>query len=115
MKSDTKNSDLVQVLTSLKKSEEFLYLRNKKVIHIKKKIKKITFSLLFCLHETSKNKNVIGNIIHNSSEVILLLQENCMTHIFVNPVRSLFSISVAFVLRTSFLARLFISSIFITI
>ena len=30
MKSDANNSDLVQVLTSLKKSEEFLFLRRKK-------------------------------------------------------------------------------------
>ena len=37
MKSNAKNSDLVQLLTSLKKSEEFLYLRNTKVIHIKKR------------------------------------------------------------------------------
>ena len=30
MKSDANNSDMVQVLTSLKKSEEFLFLRRKK-------------------------------------------------------------------------------------
>ena len=37
MNSDVENPDLVQVLTSLKKSEEFLFLRNKKVTHQKKK------------------------------------------------------------------------------
>ena len=36
MNSDAKKSDLVQVLTSLKKSEEVLYVRNEKVIHIEK-------------------------------------------------------------------------------
>ena len=75
MNSDAKNSDLIQVLTSLKKSEEFSYLRNKKVIHIKKKGKTFTLSSIFCLHQTSKNKKVTGDIIHNSSEVILLLLE----------------------------------------
>ena len=75
MNSVGKNSVLLQVLTSLKKSEEFLYLRNKKVIHIKKKGKIFTLSSLFCLHQTSKNKKVTGAIIHNSSEVILLLLE----------------------------------------
>ena len=72
MNSNVKNSDLVQVLTSLKKSEEFLYLRNTKVIQIKKRRKNFTFLSHFCLHETSKNKKVTGKIIHNSSEVILL-------------------------------------------
>ena len=72
MKSNAKNSDLVQVLTSLKKSDEFLYLRNTKVMHIKKKRNIFTFLSHFCLHQTSKNKKVTGNIIHNLSEVILL-------------------------------------------
>ena len=72
MNSDAKNSDLVQVLTLLKKSEEFLFLRNKKVIHIKKIRTFFTFLSLFCLLQTSKNKNLNGNIIHNSSEVVLL-------------------------------------------
>ena len=72
MKSNAKNSDLVQVLTSLKKSEEFLYLRNIKVIRIKKTRKTFTFLSHFCLQQTSKNKNVTGKIINNSSEVILL-------------------------------------------
>ena len=72
MNSDAKNSDVAQVLTLLKESEEFLFLRNKKVIHIKKRRKLFTFLSLFCLHQTSKNKKVTGNIIHNSSEVILL-------------------------------------------
>ena len=72
MNSDAKNSDLVQALTSLKKSEEFLLLRNKKVIHFKKRRKIFTFLSLLCLHQTSKNKKVAGNIIHNSSEVVLL-------------------------------------------
>ena len=58
MNSDAKNSDLVQVLTSLKKSEEILFLRNKNVIHFKKKRKFFTFLSLFCLHQTSKNKKV---------------------------------------------------------
>ena len=75
MNSDAKNSDLIQVLTSLKKSEEFSYLRNKKVIHIKKKGKIFTLSSIFCLYQTSKNKKGTGDIIHNSSEVILLLLE----------------------------------------
>ena len=47
MNSNAKNSDLVQVLTSLKKSEEFLYLRNTKVIHIK--IRKFFFTFLLLL------------------------------------------------------------------
>ena len=47
MNSDAKNSDLVQVLTSLKKSEEFLFLRNKKVIHFKKRRKMFTFLSFF--------------------------------------------------------------------
>ena len=72
MNSNAKNSDLVQVLMSLKKSEEFFYLRNTKVIHIKKRRKFFTFLSHFCLHQTSKNKKVTGKIIHNSSEVILL-------------------------------------------
>ena len=72
MNSDVENPDLVQVLTSLKKSEEFLFLRNKKVIHIKKRRIIFTFLSLFCFHETSKNKKITENIIHNSSEVILL-------------------------------------------
>ena len=72
MNSDAKNSDLVQVFTSLKKSEEFLFLRNKKVIHFKKRRKFFTFLSLFCLHQTIKNKKVTGNIIHNSNEVVLL-------------------------------------------
>ena len=72
MNSDAKNSDLVQVLTSVKQSEEFLFLRNKKVTHFKKRRKSFTFLSLFCLHQTSKNKKVTGNIIHKSSEVVLL-------------------------------------------
>ena len=71
MNSDAKKSDLVQVLTPLKKSEEFLYLRNKKVIHIKKR-NFYFFLSHFCLHQTSKNKKATGNIIHNSSKVILV-------------------------------------------
>ena len=74
MNSDAKTSDLVQVLTLLKKSEEFLFLRNKKShTHQEKKNKNnFTFSSLFCLHQTSKNKKITGNIIHNSREMILL-------------------------------------------
>ena len=72
MNSNAKNSDLVQVLTSLKKSEEFLYLRNTNTIHIKKRRKIFTFVSHFCLHQTSKNKKVTGKIIHNSSEVMSL-------------------------------------------
>ena len=72
MNLDVENPDLVQVLTSLKKSEEFLFLRNKKVIHIKKRRIIFTFLSLFCFHQTSKNKKITENIIHNSSEVILL-------------------------------------------
>ena len=37
MTSDAKNPNLVQVCTSLKKSEEVLYLENTKAIHIKKR------------------------------------------------------------------------------
>ena len=62
MNSDAKNSDLVQVLTSLKKSEEFFFLRNKKVIHFKKRRKIFTFLSFFCLQQTIKNKRVTGNI-----------------------------------------------------
>ena len=72
---NSEKSDLVQVLTSLKKSEEFLYLKNKKVKHIKKRREFFTFLSFFCLHQTCKNKKVTGNIIHNSSEVILLSGE----------------------------------------
>ena len=74
MNSDAKTSDLVQVLTLLKKSEEFLFLRNKKShTHQEKKNKNnFTFLSLFCLHQTSKNKKITGNIIHNSREMILL-------------------------------------------
>ena len=72
MNSNAKNSDLTQVLTSLKKSEEFLYLRNTKVIQIKKRRNIFTFLFHFCLQQTSKNKKVTGKIIHNSSEVALL-------------------------------------------
>ena len=72
MNSDVENPDLVQVLTSLKKSEEFLFLRNKKVIHIKKRRIIFTFLSLFFFRQTSKNKKITGNIIHDSSEVILL-------------------------------------------
>ena len=56
MNSNAKNSDLVQVLTSLKKSEEFLYLRNTKVIQIKKRRKFFTFLSYFCSRQSSKNK-----------------------------------------------------------
>ena len=72
MNSDAKSFDQVQTLTLLKKSEEFLFLRSKKVIHIKKRKIIFTFLSLFCLHQTSKSKSMTGNIIHNSSEVILL-------------------------------------------
>ena len=72
MNSNAKNSDLVRVLTSLKKSEEFLYLRNTKVLHIKKRRKFFTFLSHFCLHQISESKKVTGKIIHNSSEVTLL-------------------------------------------
>ena len=58
--------DYATFLTSLKKIEEFLYLRNKKVIHIKKRRKGFTLLSLFCLHLNSKNRKVTGNIIHNS-------------------------------------------------
>ena len=75
MNSDIKNSDLVQVLTTLKKSEKFLYLRNTKVRRIKKRRKLFTFLPLFCLHQTSKNKKVTKKIINNSSEVILLCRQ----------------------------------------
>ena len=68
MNSDAKKPNLVQVLTLLKKSEEFLFLRDKRVIHIKKRRIIFTFLSLFCLRQTSKNKAIIGNIIHNSSE-----------------------------------------------
>ena len=71
MNSDPKISDLVEVLTLLKKSEELLFLRNKRVTHIKKGRIIVTYLSLFCLHKTSKNKKIIGNIIHSSSEVIL--------------------------------------------
>ena len=57
---------------SSKKSEEFLFLRNKKVIRFKKRRKFFSFLSLFCLHQTNKNKKVTGNIIHNSSKVVLL-------------------------------------------
>ena len=43
---------------SLKKSEEFLFLRDKKVIDFKKRRKAFTFLSLFCLHQTSKKKKV---------------------------------------------------------
>ena len=56
MNSDAKNSDLVPFLMLLTKSKEFLYSRNKKVIHIKKRRNIFTFLSLFCLHQTSKNK-----------------------------------------------------------
>ena len=65
MNSDVENSGLVQVLTSLKKSEEFSCLRNKTVIRIKKTRKIFTFLSLFCLHQTNKSKKVTANIIHN--------------------------------------------------
>ena len=71
MNSDAKNSDLVQVLTLLKKSEEFLFLSNKEVVHIKKRRKCFTFLSLFCWHQTSKNKKITWNFIYNSSEVML--------------------------------------------
>ena len=58
--------DYATFLTSLKKIEEFLFLRNKKVIHIKKRRKSFTLLSLFCLHQNSKNRKVTGNIIHNS-------------------------------------------------
>ena len=67
-----KKIDLVHVLTLLKKSKNFLFLSNKRVIHIKKRRIIVTFLSFFCLHQTSKNKKIIGNIIHNSSQVILL-------------------------------------------
>ena len=69
--SDAKKLDLVQVFILLKKSEEFWFLRYKGVIDIKKIII-FTFLSLFCLHQTSKKKTITGNIIHNSTEVILL-------------------------------------------
>ena len=72
MNSDAKNSDVAQVLTLLKESEEFFAFKKKKGIHIKKRRKIFTFLSLFCLHQTSKNTKVTGNIIHNSSEAILL-------------------------------------------
>ena len=72
MNSEAKKSDLVQVFILLKKSEELLFLRDKRVMHIKKRRIIFTFLSPFCLDQTSKNKTIIGNIIHNSSEVILL-------------------------------------------
>ena len=72
MNSDVKNSDLVQVFTSLKKSEEFLFLRTKKVIHFKKRRNFFNYLSIFCLHQTIKNEKVTGNIIHNSCELVLL-------------------------------------------
>ena len=57
MNSAAKNNDLVLVLTSLQKSEEFLFLRNKRVTQFKKRRKKLTFLSLFCLHQVSKNKS----------------------------------------------------------
>ena len=68
MNSDAKKPNLVQLLTLLKKSEEFLFLRDKRVIHIKKRRIIFSFLSLFCLHQTGKNKAIIGDIIHNSSE-----------------------------------------------
>ena len=69
-----KKSDLVQVATLLKKSVEFLFLRHKRVIHTKKRKIIFTFLSLFCLHQSRMNK-ITGNIIHNSSEVILLCNQ----------------------------------------
>ena len=76
--------DYATFLTSLKKIEEFLYLRNKKVIHIKKRRKGFTLLSLFCLHLNSKNRKVTGNIIHNSKWSYITLQASCMSYIFVN-------------------------------
>ena len=50
----------------------FVSKKQKKITHIKKRRKNFTFLSVFCLHQTSKNKKVTGNIIHNSSEVILI-------------------------------------------
>ena len=61
-----KDVDLIEVFKSLKKSEVFLYLINKKVIHIKKKRKIFTLLSFFCLHQTSKNKKITINFIHNT-------------------------------------------------
>ena len=63
-----KISDLF-ILVSLNKSEECLYLQKS---HTYQERNIFTFFLLFCLCKTSKNKNVTGNIIHNSDEMILL-------------------------------------------
>ena len=47
MNSDAKNNDLVLVLKSLQKSEEFLFLRNKRVTQFKKRRKKTYLFITF--------------------------------------------------------------------
>ena len=56
----------------------FIFKKHKSHTYQEKKTKNIFLSLV-CFHQTSKNKNVTGNIIHNSSEVILL----CMWVVWV--------------------------------
>ena len=69
MNSDTKNAGLVQVLTS---SEEFFVFKKQTSQTLEEKMKHFYLFITFFLHQTSKNKKVTGNIIHDSSEVVLL-------------------------------------------
>ena len=50
----------------------FVFKKQKSHTLQEKKKNFFTFLSLSCLHQTIKNKKVTGNIIHNSSEVVLL-------------------------------------------
>ena len=56
MNSNVKNSDPVQVLTSLKKSEELLYLRNTKANTSRKKEKFLPFYHIFVYTKLVRTK-----------------------------------------------------------
>ena len=57
MNSNPKNFDLVQVLTSLKKSKEYLFLRNKKVKYFKKRRKNLLFYHFFVYPRPVRTKS----------------------------------------------------------
>ena len=79
-----KKIDLVHVLTLLKKYKSFLFLSNKRVIHIKKRRIIVTFlSLFWFTSNQSEQKNNWKYYLQFKSSDITL-QANCTSYIFVN-------------------------------
>ena len=83
MNSDAKNSDLVEVLTSLKKFEEFLYLRNKKVLHIKEKRKIFYLFITFSFTPNQQEQKSNWKYYPQFKESDITFGVNCISYIFV--------------------------------